>query len=99
MLKFNDCLKVKNLSSMRSNMMISLFCNPIRVPKSLLDLCGKDLLVMELLDGEKLSENMVEDLAELLRDKRPKQLQQRKCLKLVLGENFAALEAKCTRTI
>ena len=51
---------------MRDNMANSPFKRRIRIPEPLSALCTKEVLVMEMLDGKKLSEALEDELAMAL---------------------------------
>lgn len=55
-----------NLQLVRSNMQKSPYANKVRVPEPMINLCSKNLLVMEYLSGNKLAENIEEKLAAIL---------------------------------
>eukprot|EP00536_Pseudo-nitzschia_multiseries_P015571 jgi/Psemu1/263057/estExt_Genewise1Plus.C_9130003 len=85
MSEFDYRKEAESLAKIRTNILQSPFSKSIRVPKPVVGLCGKELLVMELLDGAKLSDSLEGDLAEILGDEKSKQLLERKRLELILG--------------
>jgi aarF domain-containing kinase len=94
MSEFDYRREANSLDVVRSNMKNSPFRRSVRVPKPLLGLCSKELLVMELLDGTKLSDSLEKELEDILGTGRAKNLLDRKRLELVLGEDkLNALES------
>lgn len=77
-----DCL-----DKVRTNMCNSPFSKSVTVPKPLPTLCSKELLVMELLEGDKLSDSLEDELKEILGSERSQRLLDRKRLELVLGKD------------
>ena len=100
MSEFDYRKEARSLATVRSNMIKSPFSKSVYVPKPLLGLCSKELLVMELLDGEKLSDSLEGELCEILGPDRSKQLLDRKRLELVLGkEKLSTIEAQDDHSI
>jgi len=94
MSEFDYRREAESLATIRTNILKSPFSKTIRVPKPVLGLCGKELLIMELLDGAKLSDSLEADLAEILGHQKSKQLLERKRLELILGpDKMKALES------
>ncbi len=77
-----DCL-----NKVRTNMIKSPFSKSVKVPKPLPKLCSKELLVMELLEGPKLSDSLENELKEILGEEQSQKLMDRKRLELVLGKD------------
>ena len=86
MSEFDYNREANSLATVRTNMIQSPFSNTVRVPKPLHELCSKELLVMELLEGPKLSDSLEEDLQSILGVELAKKLLDRKQLELVLGK-------------
>ena len=76
-----------SLATVRNNMRNSPFAKSVQVPKPLQTLCSKELLVMELFDGTKLSDSLEDELKDILGADRSKKLLDRKRLELVLGKD------------
>lgn len=79
--------EANSLATVRNNMKNSPFAKSVQVPKPLQTLCSKELLVMELFDGTKLSDSLENELKDILGADRSKQLLDRKRLELVLGKD------------
>eukprot|EP00531_Pseudo-nitzschia_arenysensis_P009620 CAMPEP_0116122852 /NCGR_PEP_ID=MMETSP0329-20121206/4433_1 /TAXON_ID=697910 /ORGANISM="Pseudo-nitzschia arenysensis, Strain B593" /LENGTH=704 /DNA_ID=CAMNT_0003616723 /DNA_START=143 /DNA_END=2257 /DNA_ORIENTATION=+ len=77
-----DCL-----DKVRTNMCNSPFSKSVTIPTPLPTLCSKELLVMELLEGDKLSDSLEDELKEILGAERSQRLLDRKRLELVLGKD------------
>jgi aarF domain-containing kinase len=94
MSEFDYRKEARSLAAVRDNMHHSPFRKSIRVPQPVRGLCSKELLVMELLDGDKLSDSLENELKDILGADRSKKLLDRKRLELVLGKDkLAALES------
>lgn len=87
MSEFDYRREADSLACVRKNMIASPFSKTIRVPKPVMGLCGKELLVMELLNGDKLSDSLEDQLADILGNEKSRQLLERKRLELVLGDD------------
>ena len=87
MLEFDYEREADCLNRVRTNMIKSPFSKSVKVPKPLPKLCSKELLVMELLEGPKLSDSLENELKEILGEERSQQLMDRKRLELVLGKD------------
>ena len=79
--------EANSLATVRSNMRNSPFAKSVKVPKPLQTLCSKELLVMELFDGTKLSDSLEDELKKILGADRSQKLMDRKRLELVLGKD------------
>lgn len=66
MTEFDYTNEGRNLQKVRSNMLKSPYKNKVKVPYPILDLCSKNLLVMEYLEGKKLAVAIEEKLASIL---------------------------------
>ncbi len=66
MTEFDYDNKANNLRLVRANMAKSPYANKVHVPEPMIDLCLKNLLVMEYLSGKKLATSIKERLAAIL---------------------------------
>lgn len=66
MSEFDFRRETASLEAVRDNMANSPFKRRIRIPEPLSALCTKEVLVMEMLDGKKLSEALEDELAVAL---------------------------------
>ncbi len=87
MSEFDYCREAGSLERVRRNMLSSPFSKSVKIPKPIPGLCSKELLVMELLEGPKLSDSLEDELKEILGEDRSKRLLDRKRLELVLGKD------------
>ena len=87
MSEFDYRKEANSLDTIRKAMINSPFRKSIRVPKPVFELCGKEMLVMELFDGENMSDSLENELSEILGKKKSKQLLERKRLQLILGKD------------
>eukprot|EP00980_Cylindrotheca_fusiformis_P009750 scaffold2149_cov187-Cylindrotheca_fusiformis.AAC.28 len=81
-----------SLARVRENMAKSPFHRKIRIPEPLSKLCTKELLIMEMLEGEKLSDSIENDLGRILGGKDKAQIL---IARKRLGEYSAGDEALC----
>jgi predicted unusual protein kinase regulating ubiquinone biosynthesis (AarF/ABC1/UbiB family) len=63
MSEFDYRKEADSLALVRENMANSPFQRQIRIPEPLSNLCTKDLLIMEMLEGKKLSDALEDELA------------------------------------
>ena len=63
MSEFDYIDESKSLQEVRDNMDQSIYSKYIKIPEPVNPLCTKNVLVMELLNGKKLSDHMVDELA------------------------------------
>ena len=87
MSEFDYRREADSLERVRRNMLSSPFSNSVKIPKPIPGLCSKELLVMELLEGPKLSDSLEDELKGILGEDRSKRLLDRKRLELVLGKD------------
>mmetsp|Transcript_8962 Transcript_8962/g.21782 ORF Transcript_8962/g.21782 Transcript_8962/m.21782 type:complete len:571 (-) Transcript_8962:186-1898(-) len=66
MTEFDYNNEAQNLNEVRSNMANSPYANKVRIPEPMINLCSKNLLVMEFLSGKKLAETIEDRLASIL---------------------------------
>lgn len=66
MTEFDYINEANNLRLARENMARSPYANKVRVPEPMVDLCSKNLLVMEYLSGKKLATTIEDRLAAIL---------------------------------
>lgn len=66
MTEFDYINEANNLQVVRGNMAKSPYRNKVVVPQPRIDLCSKNLLVMEFLPGKKLAEHIEDRLASIL---------------------------------
>ena len=66
MTEFDYINEAHNLQLVRGNMAKSPYANKVRVPQPVIDLCSKNLLVMEFLPGKKLADYIEDRLANIL---------------------------------
>jgi predicted unusual protein kinase regulating ubiquinone biosynthesis (AarF/ABC1/UbiB family) len=66
MTEFDYCREADSLSTVRQHMAQSPYSRRIRIPEPLTKLCTKELLVMEMLNGKKLSDSIEDELAVAL---------------------------------
>ena len=66
MTEFDYINEANNLKVVRGNMQKSPYRNKVVVPQPRIDLCSKNLLVMEYLPGKKLAEHIEDRLASIL---------------------------------
>jgi aarF domain-containing kinase len=66
MTEFDYALEASNLSVIRKNMMNSPFKNRVVVPQPIEEFTTSNVLLMEMLDGEKLLDSMQERLSSIL---------------------------------
>ena len=66
MTEFDYNNEAKNLICVRKNMAKSPFANKVVIPEPKLELCSKQLLVMEFLSGKKLASHIEGNLASIL---------------------------------
>lgn len=66
MTEFDYGNEANNLRLVRANMARSPYANKVRVPEPMIDLCSKNLLVMEYLSGKKLATSIEDRLAAIL---------------------------------
>jgi len=66
MTKFDYGNKANNLRLVRADMARSPYANKVRIPEPMIDLCSKNLLVMEYFSGEKLATSIEDRLAAIL---------------------------------
>lgn len=66
MTEFDYINEARNLKRVRENMARSPYANKVKVPEPMIDLCSKNLLVMEYLSGKKLADSIEEKLARIL---------------------------------
>jgi len=66
MTQFDYGTESKNLETVRANMAKSPYATKVRVPRPMVDLCSKNVLVMEFLSGKKLADSVEEKLAHIL---------------------------------
>ena len=86
----NTCFKTKtnnNEAGSSSKDSCSPFTNKVYIPKPYKSLCTKEVLVMELLHGIKLTDYIENELSNILGSKKSKQLLERKQLELIIGQD------------
>eukprot|EP00985_Skeletonema_marinoi_P020325 scaffold12044_cov103-Skeletonema_marinoi.AAC.4 len=66
MTEFDYTNEGQNLLQVGKNMAKSPYANKVKVPYPMLDLCSKNLLVMEYLEGKKLATSIEEKLSSIL---------------------------------
>ena len=66
MTEFDYGNEANNLRLVRANMARSPYANKVRVPEPMIDLCSKNLLVMEYFSGKKLATSIEDRLAAIL---------------------------------
>ena len=66
MTEFDYINEAHNLQLVRGNMAKSPYANKVRVPQPVIDLCSKNLLVMEFLPGKKLADYIEDRLSNIL---------------------------------
>jgi len=81
----NTCLTGKTGTGSKGNK--SPFKKKVYIPKPYKSLCTKEVLIMELLHGIKLTEYIENELSNILGQTKSKQLLERKQLELILGQD------------
>ena len=66
MTEFDYRREASSLSTVRDHMANSPYRDRIRIPEPLSVLCSKELLVMEMLNGKKLSDALEDELASAM---------------------------------
>lgn len=66
MTEFDYTREAHNLQAARANILKSPFANRVKIPEPKIELCSKNVLVMEYLNGKKLAEDVEDKLASIL---------------------------------
>ena len=66
MTEFDYTREAHNLQTARANILKSPFANRVKIPEPKIELCSKNVLVMEYLNGKKLAEDVEDKLASIL---------------------------------
>lgn len=94
MTEFDYRQEARNLAEVRANMVASPYNNQVTVPEPLHDLCSKNMLVMEMLEGKKFAESIEDRLANAIGSQEAaKQYLRKKRAALVMGNISAGVDS------